>query len=101
MLVNDAVKEICIIASKERDKYFTGSETWKQVNEALEIVLAEFEKLEAYRTIGTLEEFKALKAKKDLKEISNNTINKSANAIIELMCDKYGISKKDRDKGGI
>ena len=30
-----------------------------------------------------------------IKEISKNSINNSANAIIELMGDKYGISKGD------
>lgn len=95
MLSSDAVKEICIIASRERDKYFTGSETWKSINEALEVVHAEFEKLEAYRIIGTQEEFKALKEKTDITEICSDAIEKTAKAIMEWICDKNGISSTD------
>lgn len=95
MLYSDAEKEICIIASRERDKYYIGSETWNRINEALEVILAEFEQLEAYKLIGTQEEFKALKEKTDITEICSDAIEKTAKAIMEWICDKYGICNSD------
>lgn len=105
MTEKEAKKWLRAISATQRESNHTSSLEVRK--EALYMAIQALEEIQAYRAIGTVEEFKALKEKEErfdrnIKmfnsiglEIRNKAIDEFAERMKDWMLENYGLSEKD------